>query len=163
MFQYLLSQYSYGTQPFSLHAVLAFNHYAPYAQSDTEKANAGIILGWQNIEGRNQYYHLLLDGETMCLEQVGAMNGDHYSDFRHLHAGVPFIIEEDIQYEFWLCITSDQLVVYVDNKLLCQFPKPSGMVGRVGIRPWRATVTCSYFKIEEVACGIPGAGALLSA
>lgn len=147
--QYLLSRYGYGTLPFSLHAVLRFNGYALHAGAAAETANAGIVLGWKEEDGRSQYYHLLLDGQSMCLEQVGARTGDHIADFRHLDAGVPFVINEDTDYPFLLQVTRDWISVYVDHVLHYQVATPLGLEGRVGIRPWRAKVTCSYFEVQE--------------
>lgn len=147
--QYLLSRYDYGTLPFSLHAVLRFQGYALHAGAAAESANAGIVLGWKEVDGRSQYYHLLLDGQSMCLEQVGARTGDHIGDYQHLDAGVPFVVDEDTDYSFLLQITHEWISVYVDQVLHYQVATPPGLEGRAGIRPWRAKVTCSYFEVRE--------------
>jgi len=149
MDQYLLSRYTYGVYPFSLYAVIQFNGYAQHAGMDSETANAGIILGWKRVEDRYQYYNLLLDGQTMRLEQVGARSGDHGDDYQHLDSGVPFIIEDGAEYQFLLHVTPERIAVFVDKVLRYQIATPPGMEGRVGIRPWRAQVACSYFEIRE--------------
>lgn len=149
MNQYLLSRYTYGAYPYSLYAVIQFNGYAQHAGASTETANAGIILGWKQVEDRYQYYNLLLDGQTIRLEQVGARTGDHFNDYQHLDAGVPFVVEDGMEYQFLVYVTQERVAVFVDKVLRYQFVTPSGLEGRAGIRPWRAQVACSYFEIRE--------------
>ncbi|MBL7808014.1 MAG: hypothetical protein JNN28_09380 [Saprospiraceae bacterium] len=150
MYQYLLSRYDYGSVAFSLYAVIQFNGYAQHAEMGSETANAGIILGWKQVEDRYQYYNLLLDGKTMLLEQVGARTGDHWDDYQHLDSGVPFAIEEGSEYQFLVQVTPERVSVFVDKVLRYQIATPPGIEGRVGIRPWRTQVVCSYFEIREV-------------
>ncbi len=147
--QYLLSRYRYGAHPFNLQAVLRFDGYAQHAGAHTETANAGLLLGYQSVGGKVQYFHLLLDGQTMRLELVGAQAGDALSDYQHLDAGVPFVIDDGAEYQFLLRVTPETIEVFVDSVLCYQVATPPGMEGQVGIRPWRARVTCSYFEIWE--------------
>lgn len=149
--QYILSRGEYGRRPFKLHAVLSFDGYARHAGHHAETANAGLILGWKNEDGRDAYYHLLLDGQTMRLEQVGAQGGDPLLDFRHLDAGVPFALEDGAEYRFLLHAGPERIAVFVDGVQHYETATPPGLQGRVGIRPWRAHVQCSYFEVWEDA------------
>lgn len=83
------------------------------------------------------------------LERIGAHSGDHYSDFEHLDAGMPFEMEDGEEYQFHVQVTPEQITVFVDGIRRYQVATPPGMEGRVGIRPWRAQVTCSYFEVWE--------------
>lgn len=150
MYEILLSRYQYGAKPFSLEAILGFDRYGQHAEDASETANAGIILGWRINNGREQYYNLLLDGQRMLLELVGARTGNQYSDFEHLDEGVAFIVEDGRAYHFKLYVTPEVITVQVDHELRYQIATPQDIEGRAGIRPWRAEVDCQYFELFEL-------------
>jgi hypothetical protein len=150
MYELLLSRYPYGAKPFSLEAILGFDHYAQYTGDGSETANAGIVLGWRISEGREQYYNLLLNGQRMLLELVGARTGNQYADYEHLDEGVPFVVEDGRAYHFKLHVTPEFITVKVDDELRYQIATPPDIEGRAGIRPWRAALYCQYFELLEL-------------
>lgn len=147
---YLLSRYEYGRQPYLIHAELEFQQYARQAGNSTDQANAGFILGWNHDGPQPSYYHLLLTGEKMLLERVGAQGGDAYDDFEHLDAGVDFRIEDGVGYHFLLRVGRDSLDVVVDHRHVYHVALPEGITGQVGLRPWRAEVACRFFEVREI-------------
>ncbi len=150
LYQYLLSRYDYGAQPFTIKAVLAFNGYAQHAGAHSQTANAGLILGWKQTAAQPpQYYHILLDGSRMLLERVGALSGNDYLAFEHLDTGVPFRVEDGLEYHFSVHVTPRYISVFVNNHLRYQVASPPDIEGLVGIRPWRAAVACRYFEVGE--------------
>jgi hypothetical protein len=90
VYQFLLSNFNYGSTSTLINTILIFGNYKKFTHEILDNANAGIILGWTKSDDVSKYYNLLLTGNKIVLELVGANGGDDYRDFNHLNSGVPF-------------------------------------------------------------------------
>ncbi len=149
MFSYLLSSDDFGERPFVISASLIFDGYARYARNLLDTANAGFVLGWENGPVHIRYIHMLLNGERLLFERIGSRGGDSYTDFEHLENGVPFHIEDGREYNFQLQVSGNRVLVFIDGECLHNYNLPVSLVGRLGIRPWRASVVIRNFTVSE--------------
>ena len=149
MFQYLLSHHEYGQRNCTILAQLQFDDYEKHADRIIDNANAGIILGWQKIDGHKLYYNLLFTGEKMVLEGIGLFGADEYTDFVHFDEGVAFVHREGQKYNLAINITATEITVFVNDVFTYAVKKPKDLYGKIGLRPWRSTLRCWYFEIRE--------------
>lgn len=149
IFHFLLSQREYGPRPFIITTRLQFFGYGDFSKDGPDTANAGIVLGWNSSERRTSYYHLLFTGQQILLEEVGAGGGGDYRDFRHLSPPTAFDIKDGHLYQITLHISQNLIDVFVDQRHLCALHPPNRILGKVGMRPWRAKIRCTQFEVRE--------------
>jgi hypothetical protein len=145
---YLLSRSEYGEKPFCIDARLAFSD----INSPTEGTfgmNAGIVFGWHEEKQIHRYYHILLTGEAILVERIGFNGGNEHSDFEHITSETPFPIEPRRPVTVNLNVNREQISVSSSGKVLITLPRPTGVTGRVGLRPWRSKMDCLKFSVSE--------------
>ena len=147
IYRYLLSHHIYGNYPFTIKCRLTFLELFP--ENSEDAVNAGIILGWSVPTKARRYYHIAFSGTYIFLERIGTNDGDDYWDYEHLSKEVPFLIEVNKPYEFFIMANSENLSVYAENKELINVKIPINLiVGRLGLRPWRSILRCDLFCVE---------------
>jgi hypothetical protein len=149
VYEFLLSRHSYGKRNFRIKASLVFINYDQFRDAGVDTANAGIVLGWQEHGRGHRYYNLLFTGGRLLLEAVGFSGSDDYRDFKHSDEGVQFQIQEERSYDFGISVTDSVIDVFINNELRYSVSAPKDLIGRVGLRPWRAEILCSKFMIVE--------------
>lgn len=145
---YLLSRRLYGEAPFSIMAEISFTNIEKYTQRLIQKMNAGIVFGWMTEKTNPRYYHVMFTGAELLLERVGFKGGDVYTDYEHLTEGIPFLVSEGAKHMAKISFAST-IDISVNNKLLLSIERPTGVYGRVGLRPWRSQMECTQFTVEE--------------
>lgn len=145
---YLLSRKEYGKEHFSIMAELIFANIEKYTRQPSQDMNAGIVFGWMEEKVNPRYYHLMFSGKVLLLERVGFNGGDVFSDFEHLTKGIPYIVQEGVQYIVKISVAST-IDISVDDRQLLSIERPTGVYGRVGLRPWRSQMECTKFTIQE--------------
>lgn len=149
VYQFILSNFNYGTTTTLINTILIFGNYEKFAHEIIDNANAGIILGWTKNDKVSKYYNLLLTGNKIVLELVGANGGDDYRDFNHLNSGESFSLIEGVEYNFVIKISSSSIDVFVDDVFTYSVRTPKDIEGKVGLRPWRSKIDCKYFEVRE--------------
>lgn len=149
VYQYLLSNFNYGSKSTLINTVLMFGNYEKFANEILDNANAGIILGWTKGDEASKYYNLLLTGNKIILELVGATFGDDYREFIHLNSGAPFSLIEGVEYNFTIKISTSSIDVFIDDVFTYSVRTPEDIEGKVGLRPWRSKIECKYFEVQE--------------
>jgi hypothetical protein len=142
---YLLSREEYGETGFVIHALLEFTNFQR-PQDKRLGMNAGIIFGWKTENGTNRYYNVLLTGSELLIERVGFRAGSE-SDYEHVTDPVPLPIESGKPIAFEVRVSTDKIEIDVNNKLVQSLNRPTGVVGRVGLRPWRSQIDCTTFTV----------------
>ena len=148
---YLLSREEYGRHPFTIETSVAFSNFRQHLHHPVNKMNAGIILGWNSDDSNPRYYNILLSGQRLVLERTGLRGKDDRHEFRHLSDETALCIEEDVAYHFTANVTEKTISVLVNGIPHLTVERPPGIVGRVGLRPWRSQMTCSRFLVSENA------------
>jgi hypothetical protein len=112
--------------------------------------NAAIVLGWTDEKDQPRYYDILLTGSEILLER----NGFHTPSGRpweHLTDPQPFVVEPNRRYRFAIDVWPSELVVKVDGSELLLATSVPPRPGRVGLRPWRSTLSCTKFTVGVAA------------
>ena len=143
---YLLSRQEYGDIDFTIRTTLQFSNF-PHPTDDGLPMNSGILFGWKEVRGVHRYYNLKLDGQSIQLERVGFNGGTEFADFEHLTSAVPLAIDSNVKSEFEISVHLDELAVAVDGQEQLKLDRPTGVVGRVGLRPWRSQLDCTQFVV----------------
>jgi hypothetical protein len=146
---YLLSREEYGDFPFVIQAEVKFSNFQP--PSDQELGmNAGIVFGWKvNGNEANRYYNILLTGTELLVERVGFSGGREGQDFEHITEEFSLKIDRATAYLFEVRVGGTEIEIYVDTRRIMSFPRPKGVVGRVGLRPWRSQMDCTRFLVTS--------------
>jgi Effector-associated domain 11 len=149
VYQFLLSKNDYGAKDFIIIIKIKFT-----SLPTSGNFNSGIVLGWAEDEKDKKiyrrYYNLLFNKNKMLLEGIGLYAGDDIMDFVHLDEGVPFIIEDNKEYEITLRLSQKRLMVFIDSKWVYNIAIPENFNGKVGLRPWRSKIECKHFEINEI-------------
>ena len=143
---YLLSREEYGEDPFVIRTRLEFTNFQP-PKNKQLGMNAGIVFGWKTEKGINRYYNILLTGTEVLVERVGFKGGSEGVDFNHISRPVPLLIDSEKPLEFNVIVRADEIDIQVANRSLVSLPRPTGVVGRVGLRPWRSKMDCTAFTV----------------
>ncbi len=146
VYTYLLSERGYGNCSYLVYAKLRFERYAEFARDGSCTANAGLVFGWSEVEAVPHYFHLLLTGKRILLEEVGSRGSDEYVDFRHLNEGVPFEVLDGQELSLTVRV-QHRIDVWANNRPVYSVQRPSRLIGRVGLRPWRSRMECTYFEV----------------
>lgn len=153
MHAYLLSREEYGVVPFTVHTQLQFSNFEQHLKKGINKMNAGVVMGWNSDKPNPRYIHVMLTGEEVLIEKIGFNGGDAYRDARHLTEPTPLVINTREVYTLTIRADDDQIDVYVNAQPVQALDRPSGLVGRVGLRPWRSQMTCTQFVVSEEGTG----------
>lgn len=145
---YLLSREEYGNTPFQIRAKLEFSN---FESPDGTKLgmNAGVIFGWKEETGHRRYYNILLTGREVLIERVGFRGGAEGKDYEHITSPVKLEITKRRPIEFLIGIKSDKIEIWAADERLMAIERPTGVVGRVGLRPWRSRLDCIEFTVED--------------
>ncbi len=144
---YLLSRNEYGLQPFEITTRLEFSLFTEHLAHPINKMNAGIIVGWNKEKENPRYYNILITGQDILIEMVGFNGGPVVHDYEHATKPIPHKIQEGQSYDFTVKCDNKQLAVRLGGQDLLKLEKPRGIVGRVGLRPWRGQLACSSFIV----------------
>ncbi|MEO5334647.1 MAG: hypothetical protein H7839_21740 [Magnetococcus sp. YQC-5] len=125
--------------------------FAPsFANHGIDNANPGIMFGWVSSDFGHQYYNLLFSGSRLLLERVGFRSGESYMDFSHIDEGVKFQLIDGKEYRVVVQVSVEMVHVFIDNVRRYSIATPSDSIGRVGLRPWRTRLTCSFFEVTDL-------------
>lgn len=149
MYAYLLSRQEFGEIPFVIQTKLHFSNYEQHLTHSVNKMNAGVILGWNSDKSNPRYVHIMMTGEELVVEKVGYNGGEAYRDFEHITHSVPLSVDTHDKYQITIRVGSENVEVVVNDAPKLSFPRPTGIVGRVGLRPWRSQMSCEQFSVSE--------------
>ncbi len=107
--------------------------------------NAGILFGWKAEKESHRYYNILLTGSELSVERVGFKGGSEGRDFEHITEPVSLPIESGKSYAFEVKLDANRIEINVNGKCVQSLDRPTGVVGRVGLRPWRSKMDCTMF------------------
>lgn len=150
---YLLSRHAYGEQPFVIETRLEFAEFAEHLAHPINKMNSGIIVGWNKDKEHPRYLNILISGETILIEKIGFNGGPVVRDFEHVTDEVSLSIHEGKSYGFVVQGSRKRLEVLLDGRSLIALDEPPGILGRVGLRPWRSQLTCHSFIVKQMEGG----------
>lgn len=146
---YLLSQENYGVEPFIIDATLVFTNFKT-PRDGKLGMNAGIIFGWQYDRAEPRYLNLLLTGESMLIERCGLGGERETRDLNKLTEPMPLAIPAGEPVRLVVAIDDLTVSVSANGQAVLQAARPQGVVGRVGIRPWRSKVDITSFVVESL-------------
>ena len=145
---FLLSRADYGGAPFKASARLQFSNFErPEAGRRRLGMNAGVVFGWNDEKQSPTYFNVLLTGSEILLEQNG-FEPESGKQYRHLTQPVPLEIESGEPVDLELTVDDRLIQVMVNGKLAIRFESPTGVIGRVGLRPWRSKLDCLRFLVS---------------
>ncbi len=142
--KFLLSREEYGETPFQIQTDLEFSNFH-YPTENTLGMNSGIVFGWKSESASYRYHNVLLTGDELLLERVGFKGG---SEAEHITDWCPARIESGKSHAFVLKFNQQEIQVYLDGKHIKTLDRPTGVVGRVGLRPWRSKMDCTRFVVS---------------
>jgi hypothetical protein len=145
---YLLSRREYGQVPFSIETKLRFSNFKEHLQHSANKMNAGVVFGWKSEKENPRYYHLMLTGEELLLERIGFQGGNVFRDYEHLTDRVPLQVQEGVVYHIRVDI-GEKINMFIDDQQILSVNRPTGVAGRVGLRPWRSQINCMRFTVKR--------------
>jgi len=147
---YLLSRDEYGDEPFKIETELEFSNFKlptrPYVGM-----NAGVVLGWQKTTENFRYINILFTGVALLVEKIGFYGGIEVRDFKHITEPIDLKVEAGKRYKLDISITQVELHVTVNGKDVLSVARPHGIIGRVGLRPWRSKIDCHRFVVTASA------------
>jgi len=143
---FLVSREEYGNEAFSIQARLSFT---PHPTTPEQKLgfNAGIILGWTHEKKSPRYFNILITGKEIVFERVG-LKDQRGRSAEHLTTPKMLDITSGREYDFRVHVSGGQLSVSVDGVELLK-TEAGPLVGRVGVRPWRSTLSLYRFTVQE--------------
>lgn len=145
---YLLSQRDYGADIFVIDAELEFTNFTP-PMGGKLGMNAGILFGWRQDRMEPRYFNVLLTGSTIQIEKCGFDGGMDTRDHQNVTSPVPLEILPGKPVRLRVEIDESTVKVSADSNLLIVVARPEGVIGRVGIRPWRSNVSVRAFVVES--------------
>lgn len=146
---FLLSREEYGAESFSVEARLSFS---PHPTSPKQKLgfNAGLILGWTHEKENPRYHNVLFTGDEILLERIGFQDRRGRSA-EHLTPGHPLEIVPGKEYAFRANVSDRTVVVEVDGVEVLRSDDGPFTPGRVGVRPWRSTLTIRSLEVRRLS------------
>jgi hypothetical protein len=145
---YLLSQQNYGADIFIIDTTLVFTNFTPPSKNKLGM-NAGILFGWQYDREEPRYFNILLTGASVQLERCGFGGGRDTRDVQKLTDQIPLAISAGEPIRIIVEIDDSSLKVTANERAIFTMNRPEGVIGRVGIRPWRSNVEVSSFVVES--------------
>lgn len=146
---YLLSRLDYGETPFDIYATLVFTNFSQPKEGTLVGMNAGIIFGWKHEKQAPRYYNILLTGSKLLVERIGFHGDEAFRDFEHITDQTSITIESGVPIEFKVSVYLERVEIFANGALIQSLKRPSGAVGRVGMRPWRSKMDCTKFVVCE--------------
>ncbi|MDD5680381.1 MAG: toll/interleukin-1 receptor domain-containing protein [Candidatus Omnitrophica bacterium] len=146
---YLISRDEYGDKPFEINAKLEFTNFDYPVKGESLGMNAGIIFGWKQDKEFPRYYNILISGSDILLERIGFQGGATHRDYEHITDAIELRIEKGTTFDFRVLVTKEKIEIFVNNRSILSIKRPTGVVGRVGIRPWRSKMDCTLFTVTE--------------
>jgi hypothetical protein len=143
---YLLSREEYGETPFVIRAELDFSNFERPTLNKLGM-NSGIVFGWKTEKGTNRYYLILLTGAELLIERIGFNGGVETRDYERITDPIPFRPANEKPNIFEVRVNADKIEVHVNDKYVQSMERPTGVVGRVGLRPWRSKMDCTLFTV----------------
>jgi hypothetical protein len=164
---FLVSREEYGENAFRVQAVLEFSNFVyPDTSKNRLGMNAGLIFGWKDEKQTPRYYNVLLTGSDIMLERNGFDTPEDRRRHKHLTKGVPLPIIPNQSVELVLDVDQNGIRVTANGEQVITHERPTGVVGRVGLRPWRSQMECTKFVIstatptlKNLTGELPNAGA----
>lgn len=144
---YLLSRHEYGEAPFVIKSRLEFSNYSR-PKGNQLGMNSGLIFGFKTEKDVNRYYNILLTGSEILVERVGFNGGLEGRDYEHVTEPVLLPIDSGQSYMFTVRVNVDTIDIEVNDRSIQSLKRPRGVVGRVGLRPWRSQMDCTQFVAE---------------
>jgi hypothetical protein len=117
--------------------------------------NAGVLFGFRYEKEVPRYYNVLLTGSHLLVERNGLDAIDGRSQFEHITKRVPFQIENGKSYNIKVQVGANDIKVFTNDTLSLSLDRPRGIVGRVGLRPWRSKMDCTRFIVSHDDYVIP--------
>jgi hypothetical protein len=148
---YLLSRREYGETPFVIQTTLEFTNFQPPKENPALGMNAGIIFGWKYEKNEPRYYNILLTGSGVLIERVGFKGDKAHRDFEHKTKLTFLPIQPGKPTDFKVCADVRRIEVFANGQRVLSMGRPPGVVGRVGLRPWRSKMDCTKFMVVEQA------------
>ncbi len=145
---FLVSREEYGSEPFRTKVIVNFNNFM-YPTSGKLGMNAGLVFGWNDEKQRPRYYNVVLSGTELRLERIG-FQSPPAPTWEHLTEPKPFRIEPGKPVELTLHVDAERIYVNADGEMVIDYPRPPGVSGRVGLRPWRSQAECTEFLISKL-------------
>lgn len=146
---FLVSRAEYGRTPFRVVTRLQFSDFQrPDSDPRRLGMNAGVIFGWNDEKQSPRYYNVLLTGSDIVLEQNGFESAPRKS-CRHLTQKMPLRIESGQPVDIELTVDDKLIRVTANGTLAISVARPTGVVGRVGLRPWRSKLDCLRFVVSS--------------
>jgi hypothetical protein len=145
---YLVSREEYGAVPFTIETTLEFSNFALPTENKLGM-NAAIVFGFKRERESPSYLNVLLTGSELLLERNDWAAVKPIPKFAHITKPVPFVIESGVPYEFKVAVGEKNVQVFVRKETILTVERPTGVVGRVGLRPWRSTMDCTRFLVLQ--------------
>lgn len=144
---FLVSRENYGAEPFTATMVARFTNFA-YPKNGKLGMNAGLVFGWNDEKQRPRYYNVVMSGVDIRLERIG-FESPPAKHWQHLTDPRPFRIEHGATVQIDLSVQEDKITIVANGERVVECPKPTGVVGRVGLRPWRSQLECTRFVVSN--------------
>ena len=144
---YLLSRRSFGGD-FKIKCSLQFSNFSANSYGPGLGFNAGIVFGWNENGDGQRYYNVLMSGSDILLERVG-FNDGYEDDYEHITEPVAFPIRSGEIKDIDISVTEETIIVNSGAGRLFKLDRPTGVTGRVGLRPWRSQLVCKEFYVAE--------------
>jgi TIR domain len=143
---YLLSREEYGVddESFEISCQISFSN---IRHREGIGFNAGVLLGWNEQSGGFRYINLLIGESGFTFEKVGFSTGKP-GEYDHISQLIETPIERATVYNICVSVGKDSLKAKVNDSPELAIPRPTGVGGRVGLRPWRSTMDCSAFVVK---------------
>ena len=150
MHAYLLSRDDYGPKPYHVEAALTLSPQPTTGRAAELGMNAGIVLGYIHERENPRYLHLSFTGEEVFLERVGFRGGIVIRDWEHISEHVPFVVQPGEQIRVQVSVADGTVEVDLQGSTAIAAEGVTGTQGRVGLRPWRSTMACTEFVVEDL-------------
>lgn len=146
---FLLSRSEYGDAPFKAVVRLQFSNFErPDLAMRHLGMNAGVVFGWNDEKQSPRYYNVLLTGSEILLEQNG-FEPEAGKQYRHVTQPAPLRVETGVPVDIELAVRDRLIIVEANGTPVIKFENPTGVVGRVGLRPWRSKIDCLKFIVSS--------------
>jgi TIR domain len=142
---FLVSREEYGESPFDIQAKLEFTNFVR-PEGNKLGMNAGIVFGFRHEQEVPQYFNVLISGSHILVERNNIDSSGRLK-FTHLTQPTSLRIESGKSYNFKIEVGATKIEVIVDDKPVVGLDRPTGIVGRVGLRPWRSKLDCTEFSV----------------
>lgn len=148
-FTYLLSRGEFGKSPFKINATIRFSNFDKPGEGRFGM-NAGIVVGWQSEAGVHRYTNVQLSGSTILIERIGFRGGPEGRDYEHVTKPTELSISSQTDYVFEIIVKSQRIGITVNGANILSANHQGGILGRVGVRPWRSQMEITDFRVAAL-------------